>query len=149
MNYYLALHLLAALVWVGGMFFAYMALRPAAVETLEPPMRLSLWQATFRRFFVWVWLAVLLLPVSGYLMVFLYFQGFESSGWHVRLMHVLGWIMIALYAFVYFRPYQQLRQALAEKDYPRGGEALAGIRRVVGINLILGLLTSLIAVLGK
>lgn len=29
------LHLLAALVWVGGMFFAWMILRPAAMTALE------------------------------------------------------------------------------------------------------------------
>ena len=30
-----ALHLLAAVVWVGGMFFAWMILRPAAVSALD------------------------------------------------------------------------------------------------------------------
>ena len=39
----IALHLLAAVIWVGGMFFAYMALRPAAASLLEPPLRLPLW----------------------------------------------------------------------------------------------------------
>jgi uncharacterized membrane protein len=37
------LHVLAALVWVGGMFFAWMVLRPAAVKALEGPARLTLW----------------------------------------------------------------------------------------------------------
>ena len=58
------IHLLAALIWVGGMFFAYVVLRPAAVEALEPPQRLRLWDAAFRRFFVWVWGAVVVLPAS-------------------------------------------------------------------------------------
>ncbi len=43
----LALHVLAVVIWVGGMFFAYNALRPAAAEVLEPPNRLKLWVATF------------------------------------------------------------------------------------------------------
>ncbi len=47
-----ALHLLAAVVWVGGMFFAWMILRPAAVDILEPPARLRLWLSVFKRFFV-------------------------------------------------------------------------------------------------
>jgi len=38
-----ALHVLAAVVWVGGMFFAWMVLRPAAVSALQPPERLMLW----------------------------------------------------------------------------------------------------------
>ena len=64
------IHLLAALVWVGGMFFAYVVLRPVAVEVLEPPQRLRLWEGVFRRFFVWVWVAVAILLGSGsYLIV--------------------------------------------------------------------------------
>ncbi len=47
-----ALHVLAATVWVGGMFFAWMVLRPAAVAMLQAPERLRLWTDVFRRFFV-------------------------------------------------------------------------------------------------
>jgi putative copper export protein len=36
----LVLHILGAIVWVGGMFFAYMVLRPAAGE-MEGPTRLA------------------------------------------------------------------------------------------------------------
>ncbi|HCH57240.1 MAG TPA: hypothetical protein DEV64_09140, partial [Rhodospirillaceae bacterium] len=57
----LALHLLAALVWVGGMFFAIMVLRLAAGE-LEPPVRVPLWGRVFSKFFPWVWMAVIVLP---------------------------------------------------------------------------------------
>jgi uncharacterized membrane protein len=38
-----AIHLLAAVFWVGGMAFAYMVLRPAAAA-FAPPERLPLWQ---------------------------------------------------------------------------------------------------------
>ena len=37
-----AVHGMAAVAWVGGIFFAYMALRPAANKTLEPPLRVLL-----------------------------------------------------------------------------------------------------------
>ena len=50
------LHLLAALAWVGGMFFAWMILRPAAVAVLQPPERLRLWLDVFLRFFAWAFL---------------------------------------------------------------------------------------------
>ena len=46
----LALHVLGAVVWVGGMFAAYMCLRPAA-GPLDPPVRLKLWRAFFQKFF--------------------------------------------------------------------------------------------------
>ena len=35
MNLTLLLHVLSIVVWVGGMFFAYMALRPVAASVLE------------------------------------------------------------------------------------------------------------------
>ncbi|MEA2948976.1 MAG: hypothetical protein QOI40_4306, partial [Alphaproteobacteria bacterium] len=56
----IALHVLGAVVWVGGMFAIYVALRPA-LGTLDPPQRLRLMRATFRIFFPWVWVAILLL----------------------------------------------------------------------------------------
>lgn len=48
------------------MFFAHMVLRPAAAETLDPPQRLKLMDAVFRRFFVWVWGAVGAILATGF-----------------------------------------------------------------------------------
>ncbi|MCX7168828.1 MAG: hypothetical protein NTY41_00670, partial [Proteobacteria bacterium] len=59
----LFLHLISVTVWVGGMFFAYVCLRPVVAAQLQPPQRLPLWAAVFARFFPWVWLAVVLIPV--------------------------------------------------------------------------------------
>ena len=74
----LSLHILSAVVWVGGMFAAYMCLRPA-VGALEPPQRLRLWRAFFQKFFPWVWAAVLLLLASGYWMLIMTFGGFAVA----------------------------------------------------------------------
>ena len=63
-------HILSVVIWVGGMFFAYMALRPAAISTLEPPLRLQLWRQTFKHFFPWVWAAIITLLVTGFWMMF-------------------------------------------------------------------------------
>jgi uncharacterized membrane protein len=54
------LHVLAAVVWVGGMFFAYMVLRQST-GPLEPTVGLVLWHRVFRRFFPWVWASIVLL----------------------------------------------------------------------------------------
>ena len=53
----LAIHLLAAVFWVGGMSFAYMVLRPAA-GGLDPVLRLPLWRRVFARFLPWVGVSV-------------------------------------------------------------------------------------------
>ena len=52
----LTFHILGAVVWVGGMFAAYVCLRPAA-GALEAPQRLKLWRGFFAKFFPWVWVS--------------------------------------------------------------------------------------------
>lgn len=145
----LALHVLSITIWVGGMFFAYMALRPAAATLLEPPQRLPLWAQSFARFFPWVWLAVILLPATGYWMIFAVFKGMANVGLYVHVMNGLGLVMIALYLWVFFVPYLKLRAAVAAQAWPEGGKALAQIRRIVGINLVLGLIVVAVASGGR
>lgn len=136
----ISLHALAAVVWVGGMFFAYMALRPVAANLLEPAIRLSLWSRTLSRFFFWVWLSIIILPATGYWMIFSAFGGFAGVGWYIHLMQVLGIVMILLFLHVFFAPYMRLRKAIKEEDYQAGAKYLAKLRRLVGINLLIGLL---------
>lgn len=145
----IALHVLSAAVWVGGMFFAYMCLRPVAAELLEPPQRLRLWAKVFARFFPWVWAAVVLLLISGYWMIFGRFGGFASAPLYVHLMQGLGLVMAGIYLYVFFAPYGRLRRAVAVEDWPAGGEALGRIRRLVGLNTVLGLLTIAAATAGR
>ena len=141
----ITLHILSAVVWVGGMFFAYMALRPVAASLLEPPLRLALWSKTFARFFPWVWAAAILLPLSGYWMIFEIFEGMRNVGLHVHAMQFIGIAMIVIYLHVFFAPYQRMKRAIAAGDFPTAGRQLAVIRRLVGLNLILGLITIIVA----
>ena len=90
------LHVLSALVWVGGMFFAWMVLRPAAMKALEGPARLKLWVEVFQGFFRWVWVAVVLLPISGVGMIHLQYAGFETAPRYVQVMMGLYVVMTAL-----------------------------------------------------
>jgi uncharacterized membrane protein len=134
-----AVHVLAALIWVGGMFFAWMVLRPSAVEVLDAPARLKLWLAVFRRFFRWVWLAVLVLPASGIGLLQLRFAGFEGAPRYVQIMMGLYLAMLALFLRVQLLQLPALRRAVESQDWPAGGAALGHIRRLVGINLAIGL----------
>lgn len=145
----ITLHLLSAVVWVGGMFFAYMALRPVAATLLDPPKRLPLWSQTFAKFFPWVWIAVVLLLTTGYWMLFRYFGGFAGARLHIHLMQAIGIAMILIYLHVYFAPYARLKRAVALSDWPAGGKALGQIRMLIGVNLILGLVTIAIAAAGR
>ena len=97
MSFAIALHVLSAVIWVGGMFFAYMAMRPAVVEVVDASRRGLLWSKTLERFFRWVWLAVVLLLVTGYWMIFSVFGGMANAGWHIHAMQTLGLVMMLLY----------------------------------------------------
>ncbi|QDX80270.1 hypothetical protein B9N43_02720 [Denitratisoma sp. DHT3] len=143
----LFLHVSGVVVWVGGMFFAYVCLRPAAVEVLEPPQRLRLWRAVFGRFFAWVWAAVALILVSG--LVRLVEVGFAAAPLNWHLMLAVGLAMMAIFAHVYFAPYRALKRAIAAADWPAGAAALNRIRRLVGLNLVLAGVTIAIATLGR
>lgn len=141
------LHLLAALIWVGGMFFAWMILRPAAAEVLQPATRLPLWLSVFQRFFVWVWAAVLLLPLSGIGMLHLGHGGFDTAPRYVHIMMGLYLAMLALFLRIQVLQLPQLRKAVQAQDWPAGGEALGRMRKLVGINLLIGLVVVAIAAL--
>ncbi|MCC6207638.1 MAG: CopD family protein [Gammaproteobacteria bacterium] len=136
----LIVHTLAAVIWIGGMFFAYMILRPVAADQLEPPQRLRLWGAVFARFFPWVWVAIIALPVTGLFLAFQLFGGIGGSPLFVHLMLALGTAMVLIYLHVYFAPYRRLRVAVAAQDWAGGGKALGAIRKLVGLNLLLGVL---------
>jgi uncharacterized membrane protein len=142
------LHVLGAVVWVGGMFFAYVALRPAAAALLEPAQRLPLWRETFRRFFFWVWLSVAGILASGLWMIAL-FGGFGAVGIHVHAMLAIGVVMMLIFGHVYFSPYRRLARLVQEKSWKPAGEALGQIRRLVAINLTLGLLTLAVGTAGR
>src|SRR5512139_1776185 len=136
MSFAIVLHLLSAVIWVGGMIFAHQMLRPVAAELLEPPLRQPLWVGVFNRFFPAVWGIIFLLPITGYWMIFGVMGGFAKVGLYVHLMQGLGLLMIALFLYIYFVPFQKLKAAVAEKAWPKGKAHIDRIRDMVGINTI-------------
>ena len=143
-----ALHVAAAIIWVGGMFFAHRFQRPAAAKQ-EPALRLALWRATFAGFFPWVWGSIAVLLATGYWMIFGVYGGFANVGIHVHVMHASGWVMMLLFFHVYFAPYRRLARALDGGDLKAAGDQLAQIRRIVGINMLIGLATAMVGASGK
>lgn len=143
------LHVLSAVVWVGGMFFAYQCLRPVAATLLEPPQRLSLWVKTFEKFFPYVWFAVIALPLTGYWIMFTIWGTFRLTPLYIHWMQALGIVMILIYMHVYFAPFQRLKRAVNTQNWQEGGKQLGQIRRMIGINLALGLLVIVTASGGR
>lgn len=136
-------HLLAIVVWMGGMVFAHFFLRPAVAQ-LEPPARLRLMHDVLGRFFQAVLVVSLLTLASGVWMLGRVAKQVVQSGgsfqmpWQWTVMAVLGVLMVAIFMHIRFALYKRLTRAVAAADWPAGGAAIAQIRQWVAVNLALG-----------
>ncbi len=148
MSFVEALHGMAATAWVGGIFFAYMALRPAANVTLEPPLRVKLWQSAYTHFFPWVWLMIALLLVTGYTDLFVRLGGLANEALYLKLMHGIGLFMVVAFAYLYFGLYKKLSRAVAADDTQAAAAVMGRMRPVMATNLTLGLLVTAIGIAG-
>lgn len=138
-------HLLGVIVWVGGMAFAWLCLRPAAAA-LTPADRLTLWGAVFQRFFTLVWISVVLTLGSGFVMMMTTGFTHAPSAWHVMLLS--GVLMAGVFVSIWIGPWPALCSAVAAQDWATGARALARIRQRVAFNLTLGVITAAVATLG-
>ena len=144
----LAFHILGAVVWVGGMFAAYVCLRPAA-GPLETPQRLVLWRRFFAKFFLWVWVSVVLLLASGYAMLLTTFGGFHGAPLYIHAMQGIGWVMVALFVWLFHGPWLKFKRAVDAQNWPAAGAQLNDIRQIIMINLPLGLIVVIIGGTGR
>ncbi len=144
----LCLHLLAATLWVGGMACMHLAVRPAAVARLEPPLRLPFMADALGRFFAWVTAAIAVLLITGLALIALS-GGFAAAHWRVHAMLAIGLVMMAIFGHLRLAPYRRLCVAVALGHWPQAGQHLASVRRLVSINLVLGIGVYAVAVLGR
>ncbi|MGB0713741.1 MAG: CopD family protein [Gammaproteobacteria bacterium] len=149
MSIAVTLHVIAVVLWVGGMFFAHQCLRPVAASQLEPPQRLPLWVGVFGRFFPWVWVAVIVVLATGLWMILGHFGGFAAVRPYVHTMFLLGIIMMLIFMHVFFAPYKKLKRAVAAQDWPAGAKSLNQIRMLVGINTVIGVITIAVGSAGR
>lgn len=138
------LHIFGFTIWIGGMFFAHNALRPIAASTLEPPLRLTLLCGVMQKFFAWVWISIALILASGIYMM----AQLGKPPLYITLMSAIGIAMMFIFAHIYFAANKKLKRAVSAQDWPAGATAMAQIRILIATNLILGLLTLAIAILG-
>jgi uncharacterized membrane protein len=135
----LTLHILSAVIWVGGMFAAYLCLRPAT-GPLQAPEKFGVWRRFFARFFIWVWVSIVLLLATGYWMLVKDFGGFAGAPLYINLMQTLGLIMVALFAWLFHGPWLKFKRAVDAQDWPAAASHLNRIRQIIMINLPLGLI---------
>ena len=142
-DWVLAVHVLCAVIWVGGMFFAYVVLRPS-LSVLEPIQRIALHTQIFRRFFLIVWHVMPLILLSGFAALFGLFGGPATAPWNVSVMMLLGLIMSAVFLLIVFGPYARFRRTT---DRTTIVASMDRIRKLITVNLVLGIVTVVVALL--
>jgi uncharacterized membrane protein len=138
-----AFHLLAVVVWIGGMAFTLFCLRPAA-RVLDASARVTLMHAAMKRFITVVWIAMLVLLVCGVAMIGLAWSTAARAGLAFNM--PLDWYaMIAVFfamavVFIHIRNvlFARLDRAVAGSHWADGAAALGAIRWEISINLVLG-----------
>ncbi len=137
-------HLVAGIVWMGGMAFMLAALRPAALEVLEPQVRARLMGAVWRRFFNVVLAAIAVLLLTGSHLYSSAFRAVKAAtgagsvplGWN--LMFAVGMAMVLVFGHIYFAGFRKFKRALAANEWPAAAKAAAQINRLVIVNFVLG-----------
>jgi uncharacterized membrane protein len=138
----IALHLIGMAIWVGGMFIMHHAVRPTVLALLEGPARISMMHALLTKFFRFVWVAIGMTFVSGWVMLAMSeFKG--PRNWHI--MALTGTLMVLVFLFIYFGPKKKLDAAVAASAWPDAVKALDRIRGLVLVNLGLGIVTIIVA----
>ena len=143
-------HLIAVVYWIGGIFFVQLALRPS-LGVLDPGPRLTLMAQVLRRYFFGVGLSIVLVLASGFGMMALMSgpASLFAVHWHVHAMLAIGLLMMAIYSHTTAGPMRRLNQAVAAADWAAGAIALDQVRRLALSNLLLGLATMAVALLGR
>jgi uncharacterized membrane protein len=139
------LHVFGVVVWVGGMIFMHGFVRPAAAD-LPPQVKLPLLQQILGRFFVWVIASIVAILGSGGAMMAMLGPN-ASVG--VKAMAAVGIVMMLLFGHIRFAIYPKLRRAVQSQNWADGAAQLARLRRWVGVNTVLGIVTIAIAVLAS
>ncbi|NMG03730.1 CopD family protein [Azoarcus taiwanensis] len=147
-----ALHVLAIIVWIGGMVFSHFFLRPAVAE-LEPAVRLRLMHDVLGRFFQAVLAASLLTLVTGVWMLGRVAKQVVQAGGSFEMplfwtiMVVLGVAMVLIFGHIRFVLYKRLGRFVAAAEWSAGGAVQAQIRKWVSINLGLGVVVLVVTLL--
>jgi uncharacterized membrane protein len=140
------LHQLAGTVWIGGMFFSHFALRPTLKSTLEVQARVAVALGVFRRFFAWVWAAIITLWASGFWIGIVAYG--HNVALHVHIMMAIALVMTLIFIYIFVAPYRRMRIAAGYENWRWAGAEASRVRQWMAVNLALGIATMLVASVG-
>lgn len=148
-----SIHVLAAMMWIGGMLFLGLVGAPV-LRVVEPPeMRQRLFRDIGLRFRGAGWTAIGVLVVTG--LANLHFRGWDramgSAGfWTTPAGHALAWKLVSVVVMLAIQSFHDFVQGPRASHLPAGtAAALAARRRAMLLartNAILGVIVVLAAV---
>jgi uncharacterized membrane protein len=144
----LSLHLLCAVIWVGGLIFSLAFMRPA-LAGVDAMTQARVWAIVLKPYFLVVWICIPLILASGFYMVFAIMGGLRDAGAHVDFMIGTGVLMMLMFMHMYFAPFKRLKRAVAGNNLPLAQRSLGLIRMMMGISTLLGISIVLIASGGR
>ncbi len=138
------IHLIAAILWMGGMAFMLMALRPAALAIMDPQPRARLMVEVWQRFFLIVIVAIVALFTTGTNLYTTAFRAAKAAngsgsvplGWNLML--VIGIAMMLIFGHVYFAGFRKFKRAVAAAEFPAAAKAAVQVQMLVVTNFVLG-----------
>jgi uncharacterized membrane protein len=144
----LPLHILATIVWLGGLFLLCVVF-PPSTRNLDSKTALSLWHKILSLFFVWAWISMALILATGIAIVFLKFGGFSGIPTIHRWNMAIGIPAIVLYCYLYFVPWQRSRCAMSRQDWGAAERDITQARIIMAIILTLGLVASVVSAVAR
>ena len=142
-----SLHLIAAVIIVGGWFAGYVTMRAMASQYDEPSVS-RLWQVLLGTFFPWVWIAILVQVVTGYALLFSAYDSLAAVPLNISLMQAIGWVTIALFVWMFFKPWREFNYNINVQNLPAAAANLNRIRKIILASLLLGLILVVIGTTG-
>lgn len=143
----IALHVLAVVVWVGGMGFMLFTLR-SGLAPLPPAERLAVLSRVVARFLPVVGIAIVVIAATGGWLMSLY-GAMRNAPWSVHVMVVLGVVMMLVYVWIAVRLNPRFQAAVRAADLPAAGALAERIRRYVAVNFVLGVVVILAGIVGR
>lgn len=138
------LHLLATTVWIGGMSFNILVLRPS-LTIVDPPQRVKLVGQVLNRFLYLAWISILILIVTG---IFTATPTNLNYGILLSIKHIIVTAMVIIVAIISFILFPKLRKFISQTGSMKLSseitELLGRIVLLVKFNLILGIIVLLI-----
>ena len=145
----LAIHILAVIIWLGGLFFLVVVLGPSA-KSLDAAAAPSFWHRTLSHSLAWGWVSLVAIVGTGVALVFLVFGGY---GGHVPNIHrvnmAIGIPAIALYGYTSLMPWRQFGHAARSNDRVVAAKKLHQVRTLLATILVLALSAAFMSALGR